>query len=49
MGHTHNVRDSDAHFSINPITKVIKKESSKKTTNAEYEEFFLDKGGLKDE
>lgn len=32
MGHKHSVYDSDAHFSINPITKVIKNESSKKTT-----------------
>ena len=32
MGHKHSVYDSDTHFSINAITKVIKNESSKKTT-----------------
>lgn len=30
MGHTHNVYDSDTHFSINPITRMIKNESSRK-------------------
>jgi len=32
MGHKHSVYDSDAHFSIDPITRKIKNESSKKTT-----------------
>lgn len=32
MGHKHSVYDSDTHFSINPITRVIKNESSRKTT-----------------
>lgn len=32
MGHTHNVYDTDTHFSINPVTRMIKNESSKKVT-----------------
>ncbi len=32
MGHKHSVYDSDAHFSIDSITRKIKNESSKKTT-----------------
>lgn len=31
MAHTHPVYDSDTHFSINPITRAIKNESSRKT------------------
>lgn len=31
MGHTHAVYDTDTRFSINPITRVIKNESSTKT------------------
>lgn len=32
MGHKHSVYDTDAHFTIDPITKKIKNESSKKNT-----------------
>ena len=32
MGHKHSVYDSDTHFSINPITRAIRNESSRKTT-----------------
>ena len=31
MSHKHRVYDSDSHFSINPTTRTIKNESSKKT------------------
>lgn len=31
MAHKHGVYDSDAHFTINPITRQIKNESSRKT------------------
>lgn len=49
MAHKHSVYDTDAHFSINPITKAIKNESSKKTTliqfdkNSEIFGFSLDR------
>lgn len=32
MAHLHNIYDTDTHFSINPITRAIKNESSTKTT-----------------
>lgn len=32
MVHTHPVYDTDTHFSINPVTRMIKNESSRKTT-----------------
>ena len=32
MNHKHSIYDSDPHFSISPITRAIKNESSKKTT-----------------
>lgn len=32
MVHVHNVHDTDTNFSIDPITRVIKNQSSKKTT-----------------
>lgn len=32
MAHIHGVFDSDAHFSVDPITKTLKNESSQKTT-----------------
>ena len=32
MAHIHGVFDSDAHFSVDPITKQLKNESSQKTT-----------------
>lgn len=31
MGHKHPVYDTDTHFSINPVTRIIKNESSRKT------------------
>lgn len=37
MAHKHNVYDTDSHFSINPITKAIKNESSKKTTLVQFD------------
>lgn len=32
MGHNHSVHDSDAHFTINPITRQIRNDGSKKVT-----------------
>lgn len=32
MAHRHSVYDTDSHFSIDPITRTIRNESSKKTT-----------------
>lgn len=32
MAHVHNVYDTDTYFSIDPVTRVIKNQSSKKTT-----------------
>lgn len=32
MGHKHGVYDSDTHFSINPVTRQIRNETSRKTT-----------------
>lgn len=37
MTHKHSVYDTDSHFSINPITRAIKNESSKKTTLMQYD------------
>ena len=37
MTHKHSVYDSDTHFSINPLTRVIKNESSMKTTVIQYD------------
>lgn len=37
MKHTHKIYDTDSHFSINPITRAIKNESSKKTTLMQYD------------
>lgn len=37
MAHKHSVYDSDTHFSINPISRVIKNESSMKTTVIQYD------------
>lgn len=37
MGHTHNVYDTDTHFSINPITRMIKNESSKKVVLVQHD------------
>ena len=31
MAHTHSVYDSDTHFSVNPVTRALKNESSGKT------------------
>lgn len=31
MGHKHSVYDSDTHFSINPITRMIRNDASRKT------------------
>ncbi len=37
MSHIHSVSDSDARFIINPITRQIKNESSRKTTLIQYD------------
>lgn len=37
MGHKHGVYDSDAYFSIDPFTRVIKNESANKTTVIQYD------------
>lgn len=37
MSHTHGVHDTDARFVINPVTRQIKNESSKKTTLIQYD------------
>lgn len=37
MSHKHNVYDTDTHFSINPITRTIKNESSSKTSLMQYD------------
>lgn len=37
MSHKHSIYDSDSHFSINPTTRVIKNESSSKTTLIQYD------------
>lgn len=37
MKHIHSVYDTDSHFSIDPITRAIKNESSKKTTVMQYD------------
>lgn len=37
MAHKHSVYDTDTHFSINPITRAIKNESSTKTTVMQYD------------
>ena len=37
MTHKHSVYDTDSHFSINPITRAIKNESSRKTTLMQYD------------
>lgn len=37
MGHKHSVLDADAHFTIDPITRMIKNESSKKTTIIQFD------------
>lgn len=37
MAHIHSVSDSDARFIINPITRQIKNESSRKTTLIQYD------------
>lgn len=37
MAHKHSVYDSDPHFSINPITRAIKNESTAKITIVQYD------------
>ena len=37
MAHLHSVYDSDAHFSINPITRALKNEASSKTSLIQYD------------
>lgn len=37
MAHKHSVYDSDTHFSINPITRALKNESSAKTMVMQYD------------
>ena len=37
MAHTHSIYDSDSHFSINPITRQIKNESSAKVIIMQYD------------
>ena len=37
MAHIHSVHDSDAHFSINPITRVLRNEASGKTSLIQYD------------
>ena len=37
MAHIHSVYDTDKHFSINPITRVIKNEASTKTCVIQYD------------
>ncbi len=37
MAHKHNVNDSDAFFSINPITRQLKNESSSKTSLIQFD------------
>lgn len=37
MSHTHGVHDTDARFVINPVTRQIKNESSKKTTLIQFD------------
>ena len=37
MAHKHSVYDSDTHFSINPVTRTIRNESSQKTTLIQYD------------
>lgn len=37
MSHLHGVHDTDARFVINPVTRQIKNESSKKTTLIQYD------------
>lgn len=37
MAHTHSVHDTDARFTINPITRAIKNESSRKTSLVQHD------------
>jgi len=37
MAHIHPVYDTDSHFTINPITREIKNESSTKTRLIQYD------------
>lgn len=37
MAHLHSVYDTDSHFTINPITRVIKNDSSAKTSINQYD------------
>ena len=37
MAHKHPVYDTDTHFSINPVTRAIKNESSRKVTLIQYD------------
>lgn len=37
MAHLHSVYDSDAHFSINPITRALKNEATSKTALIQYD------------
>ena len=37
MAHKHSVYDSDTHFSINPMTRVLKNESSSKKSVVQYD------------
>lgn len=37
MNHKHSIYDTDSHFSISPITRAIKNESSKKTMVMQYD------------
>ena len=37
MGHKHNVHDTDARFTINPITRAIKDDSKKKNTLIQFD------------
>jgi hypothetical protein len=37
IGIIHDVYDTDTRFAINPITRVVKNQSSKKTTLIQYD------------
>lgn len=37
MAHSHNIIDTDTHFSINPVTRAIKNETSRKTTLIQFD------------
>ena len=37
MGHNHNVYDTDVRFKINPVTRIVKGESSKKTSLSQFD------------